>query len=214
LNNLISPYLVHHAGVLFANWFGVILCAISVIAVVVSIPIDKVADHRIYLQSLELDEKNAALELQVILKDKALIQVKHEESCNPLHETSSFNNNNKDNINNNNNKDNDNNNKDNDNYSNNKDNDNYNNNKDNDSYNNKDKDNDNNNNNDDDNNNDNNNNNIDNNNNNLEKNYMNIKKNIATEEELDTTRNVKLRDALEFSKLYWLFSLCLCCFYG
>eukprot|EP01031_Cornospumella_fuschlensis_P028549 gene28549-34461_t len=43
-NNLLSPVLAEQVGVVFALWFGCILCGLSLICVVLTIPIDKAMD--------------------------------------------------------------------------------------------------------------------------------------------------------------------------
>jgi MFS family permease len=65
INNVVSPALARTTGVLFASWFGVILCAASVFCVVITLPIDRNMDikRKLYLNEssgiqglLKLDE--------------------------------------------------------------------------------------------------------------------------------------------------------------
>lgn len=50
LNNILSPMLTNDIGILFALWFGAILCAFSVFCVVLTMPIDKAFDDKIAAQ--------------------------------------------------------------------------------------------------------------------------------------------------------------------
>ena len=47
INNIISPLLVEKTGIIFAFWFGSILCGFSLLCVLLTFPIDKAMDLRI-----------------------------------------------------------------------------------------------------------------------------------------------------------------------
>lgn len=66
VNNIVSPALMISNGVVFANWFGVLLCAFSVLCVIITIPIDRNADekiakgyHLLVLQNNDDEQSNA-----------------------------------------------------------------------------------------------------------------------------------------------------------
>jgi MFS family permease len=46
-NNYLSVYLTQKLGVTFANWVGAMICGVSVLSVIATIPIDKTMDERI-----------------------------------------------------------------------------------------------------------------------------------------------------------------------
>lgn len=48
--NLVSPLLAESSGVVFASWFAVVLCAMSVMCVVITMPIDRYFDKMSLLQ--------------------------------------------------------------------------------------------------------------------------------------------------------------------
>mgnify|MGYP003385769914 FL=1 len=56
-NNVVSPMLFNSVGIIFALWFGSILCGLSMLCVILTWPIDKAMDERIEEQT-----KYAALE--------------------------------------------------------------------------------------------------------------------------------------------------------
>lgn len=60
INNIISPSLTASTGLVFACWFGAMVCAGSVLCVVLTLPIDKAFDDRLLLQTtyspLDLDD--------------------------------------------------------------------------------------------------------------------------------------------------------------
>jgi len=47
INNYLSVYLAHSAGVVVANWVGAIICGMSVVSVILTMPIDKRMDKTI-----------------------------------------------------------------------------------------------------------------------------------------------------------------------
>eukprot|EP01036_Dinobryon_divergens_P026204 gene26204-34825_t len=47
VSNILSPLLTAKLGIIFASWFGSILCGFSVVCVLLSFPIDKAMDLRI-----------------------------------------------------------------------------------------------------------------------------------------------------------------------
>ena len=47
INNVVSPLLTSEVGIVFAFWFGTILCGFSLFCVLLTIPIDKAMDFRI-----------------------------------------------------------------------------------------------------------------------------------------------------------------------
>jgi len=47
INNILSPALTEKLGIVFAFWFGTILCGFSIVCVLLTIPIDKAMDMRI-----------------------------------------------------------------------------------------------------------------------------------------------------------------------
>jgi MFS family permease len=47
INNILSPYLTSHVGILFSMWMGAIVCAISVVSVILAWPIDTLMDSKI-----------------------------------------------------------------------------------------------------------------------------------------------------------------------
>ncbi len=48
--NLVSPILTQDTGIVFASWFGVIMCAISVLSVVITMPIDRHMEKKTQLK--------------------------------------------------------------------------------------------------------------------------------------------------------------------
>lgn len=63
-NDIVSPMLAGSSGVVFASWFGAILCGASVLCVLLTIPIDKHMDDK-----CKQDQDNAMCE--ALLKDVA-----------------------------------------------------------------------------------------------------------------------------------------------
>ena len=55
VNNLVSPALTTSVGLLFAMWFGAIMCAVSVFSVILTIPIDRGLDKKIKEQKDNLN---------------------------------------------------------------------------------------------------------------------------------------------------------------
>lgn len=53
VNNIVSPLLTEKIGIVFAFWFGTILCGFSIFCVLLTIPIDKAMDNRIARWKLE-----------------------------------------------------------------------------------------------------------------------------------------------------------------
>lgn len=79
INNLVSPALAKSTGVVFACWFGAILCGLSVLFVVITMPIDRHMDEKIRAEAEQMDvEENK----------KALIS--HVEHTNSNHATNSL----------------------------------------------------------------------------------------------------------------------------
>lgn len=60
-NNMASPALTNSAGLLFALWFGTILCGFSLLCVVATMPLDKAMDERIEAQAQLLLENEKLL---------------------------------------------------------------------------------------------------------------------------------------------------------
>ncbi len=55
VNNVVSPALTTSVGLLFAMWFGTIMCAVSVFSVILTIPIDRNLDKKIKEQKEQLN---------------------------------------------------------------------------------------------------------------------------------------------------------------
>lgn len=47
INNILSPALANSVGIIFALWFGAILCGVGVLCVLITMPIDRAMDARI-----------------------------------------------------------------------------------------------------------------------------------------------------------------------
>jgi hypothetical protein len=106
LNNLISPLLTRHLGVTYANWFGVMLCAASVLFVFISLPIDINSDQKIYLQSLKIENVDVEMtKFSSTSSDLSLKENKNNDlidsnsNNNPLHKEVNEENNDNKNIN-------------------------------------------------------------------------------------------------------------------
>lgn len=69
-NNLLSPPLTEMAGLVFACWFGALLCGASVFCVILTMPIDKAFDLKLEkLRKPLLEDVDASVSVNPMIND-------------------------------------------------------------------------------------------------------------------------------------------------